>query len=296
MSTKLFYAYKLPKMNLKTFFEKVEQVKSAISLKQQELYQEEFLMRCLSVLDFKTLNPEAVAHFSHSYHQDNSTMKVAELVSYWMEAEDKLHKQADKMNMFYFHVHFLFRKNRIYAITRCLNHDNFDPDFVRITGAELYEYYNHTDQPEDITRAQWKKREKEWDEVFGNHAWDSADAKNSVKVHINFPIQRQRYATAENPLIPPSKLILSLNRTREEAENQLIQEKFPIIPDWSEIWAYMRSDEFIEKRKTRCEELMTKLICNPQEFKFKEQEITCVKNRPTGTSKVLDINSKLDII
>lgn len=292
MSTKLYNAYKLPKMNLDDFFTLVEKIKKNIGEIQDETYVKEFSEKALRIYDFKTLYPNGNIVLNYgNYQSDESEMTISSIVHKMMDISQKKHKLQDKMNSFYFHVHFLFHNDIIYAITRHLN-DKMEKVFVELTKGQSYEYYNNTDCPEDVTKEEWGLREKEWNEVFGSTSWDIPNAKNSIKLQCEFELFHHRYQYN----YPDNKSILNTSRTNYFATDEVVREHFE-HKTYTEhdVFRFLSSNEFRDKVKLKNEEIFQKLEHN-QHAILLDKSLKIFKNRIESNEACLDLNIELDLI
>lgn len=173
MSTKIYNAYKLPKMTMSQFFDMVELMKKNVHKKQLELYKKQFVENCLELYDHKTLYPNSSVVFKE-YYYNNEEVSVKGIVHYMMEKNQKATKKEDKIDEFYFHVNFMFYQNRIYALTHEYPNSEYHKVFKKVSGAELYEYYDNVDHPKSITKTKWNQRGKEWDKVLDG-SWNAEE-------------------------------------------------------------------------------------------------------------------------
>lgn len=292
MSTKLYNAHKLPIMNLEEFFSLVERVKKAIKDIQVETYNKEFSEKCLKIYDFKTLYPNGNVVFNYASYQSNEgDMKISSIVSKMMEIGHKKHKQMDKMDSFYFHVHFLFHKNRIYAITRHLN-DKMEKAFSDITKAKDFCYWNNTDRPSNVTEDEWKLREKEWNDVFGNSSWDVSQSKNGIKLHCEFEICFQQYEEVN----PQKQCVLNKERTKYFSTEEVVSEEF-LNKTYVEhdVFRFLTSDDFRDKTKEKNKEMFKKLEHDYSSIRL-DTNVKVFKEKGEREGNCLDLNIELDLI
>lgn len=232
MSTKLYEAYKLPKMEMNQFFSMVEKIKAEVNDLQLKIYKQSFIARALLIYDFKTIHPDAKVVYekkSEDYSYRSEEMTGRGIMTSVMELEWRLAKRKDKMNMFYFHVDFMFYRGRIYAIPRTMNSD-YTKIFKKHAKAEEYGYWNNTDHPEELTQAQWNAREKEWNKVFGDSNWDASKAKNSLKLSCELDIGLQGWLQHTYDL-PKDILENMKNRVDEMARVNISDAHFKSKPE-----------------------------------------------------------------
>jgi hypothetical protein len=251
MSTKIYNAYKLPKMQLDDFFAMIELLKKEVYKAQKKVCYQKFISKCLKMYDHKTIYPNSSVVFEKTYRSNGSKVQAISLISEWLEANELFKQSSDKITDLYFHVNFIFHKGMIYAITHEFPNSSYHKILKKVSKGKLYEYYNNTDGPKSMTTKAWRARGNEWNEVLGN----SGNNDKSVKVICRLEVGLENFKEEKLNKMLTSKLQDS-KRLERFAENIALQKLPPPNTNSTvDILQHMRSDNVIKQREEEKTEL-----------------------------------------
>lgn len=184
MSTKLYDAYKL-KAPIQDVFKLSKKIRKSFNLALQKKYQADVLLLCLEIYDWLTYFKTTTVYCKNINKSEN--VSLFRLVHELLIHDEAQYRAANKLPTYYAHANLYEYNNELFATVRSRDHQ-FQDVFKKITAAQDFGYWNNTDQPDGISRKNWKNREVIWNRVFGNSEWDIDNAQNALKVQCEIQI------------------------------------------------------------------------------------------------------------
>lgn len=90
--------------------------------------------------------------------------------------------QRDPLVDVSFDVTFFPIKNKLLAIT-FMDNKTLEKAWESLKGVEEYSYWNNTDKPEEVSKADWKNRENDWNEALLDG--DAVPSKNGFSFTLH---------------------------------------------------------------------------------------------------------------
>ena len=272
MSTKLYEAFKLPKMTITVFFKKVELLKKEMNKLVQKEYEEALIKECLEIYDHMTVFPESNVFYKNI---KNSHANIMRIVNDKMDYQNGCYRKKSFLQLFYANIQFYEYKGIMYAIPRARKTNEINKLIKRITKAKSYGYWNNTDRPSGLSQREWKEREKEWDNVFGNKSWDTSNAKNNLKLEVSADVFK--YNSSLHSLKMKHNIQKILNhphRGLRIAESLSFDKESQ--KKHSSVWSYIASEEYKSNLRKELSKIKNKLnkTINLEDLLSKEVPIT----------------------
>lgn len=174
MSTKIYYAWRIPKDMLNEFID---------YLRPQAYEYAEGIIRNL----IGAVTPEGVEkqRKEHPYYKEDR-LKLEHVLSLCKKASEDIRRHPvidvdSGFNIWLFGTHF-------YVIPIGEFQEYKVPDF-----AEDYSYWNNTDQPENISDEEWNSRSETWNSINGGGGFGDTSAHNSRRLYHSFIDMSARY-------------------------------------------------------------------------------------------------------
>ena len=172
MSTVISNGYRLPKgLTLKQLFGWVKEVRQPLEHTAKIAMHQAFYRLAVDRLDQEILIAaglilpnEALAE--KIAHRASSLLSVARHEADDIRRERKKEGHRDPVFDTESTLIVIPDGQRLYGLLFA-SHNNIREQFEAIEGVEEYNYWNNSDEPEEISRSAWKTREKRWDRMLG---------------------------------------------------------------------------------------------------------------------------------
>jgi hypothetical protein len=181
MSTKIYNGYSLPLMGTLELMTFLNKVKTKVVAIHDKLWKERLASQATGLIDLNSLgerksvvefmdNKDAVTFYPKWEAYEHIRKKIQKIA---------VTKERDPTVDFGFNLCLIPTKNKILTIlyTEQKEMTKAWESFKEVTS---YFYYNNSDQPENITNAEWNKRGKEWDVALGD---DGIPGNKALQYH-----------------------------------------------------------------------------------------------------------------
>ena len=245
MSTKIYNGYVLPKMTMDRFYRFTQRARASI----RKVMFDEYYKIVANILSNCMDRQQLGLEIEEEYRRDDNMVPSENKFSYGkiiLFVRDEIKKSQQSMTRdtllpdFKCEICFFPRKNKTLAILFTESKEATKA-WEALREVRPYPYWDNSDEPEDMTWAQWKRRGKEWDMALGNDG-DNCPSLNSLMVdcmagylNLPFPMRREQLGEFVIPRIKPVK-----ERAKLLAGDHLYE-------DWSATEGKQYVEESVEK-------------------------------------------------
>lgn len=164
MSTRIYDAFRFPIVNGEDWWAHALNMRKVVKNEVSAMILQRVLELAVDIHDHRTLGIEFPADINPEFEAHSSAI---EFLKKDMAEADNSH--TIRPNDFTVECFFVPHKKHIYGKLIVNNGDIRKKLDTMFPEHEEYEYWDHTDEPEHMTRKQWKKRKKTWNKIFGSH-------------------------------------------------------------------------------------------------------------------------------
>lgn len=164
MSTRIYDAFRFPIGENNDWWAHALNMREVVKSEVSAMILQKVLELAVDIHDHRTLGIKFSADVNPKFDAHSSA--IESLKKDMMKADNS---HTFERNDFTIECFFVPHKKHVYGKFIAKNSDISKKLDTMFPDNEEYEYWDNTDEPDHVTRKQWKKREKTWNTIFRSH-------------------------------------------------------------------------------------------------------------------------------